>query len=286
MFHWPLALAALACSAAAGAAAPEPAMPPTSKWVVNFADAQCVATRNYGTEADPLYLVLKAPAIGDTIQLGFVRKGARLDANQVNGELIFDEASPLKASFLEFGVKSMGQRARFVNLAARDVPALRQAKTIRVRIREKGIERLGTRFGMGQASGEEAFAVTQMSALLATLGTCAADLRRIWRAWDDEKGGEGLKQGPSANLSQLFSGDDYPGVAALKGQQGRVSMVILVDEQGKVADCTVIDTSGVASLDAQSCSVIKLGAKYQPAIGLDGKPAKSAVFQRISWKMF
>ncbi len=62
--------------------------------------------------------------------------------------------------------------------------------------------------------------------------------------------------------------------------------MILVDEQGKVADCTVIQTSGVAALDAQSCSVIKLGAKYKPAIGLDGKPAKSAAFQTISWKIF
>jgi len=32
--------------------------------------------------------------------------------------------------------------------------------------------------------------------------------------------------------------------------------------------------------------VIKQGAKYKPAIGLDGKPAKSATFQSIIWKMF
>jgi TonB family protein len=267
------------------AAAPGSPLQPTGKWVVNFADAQCVATRNYGTEADPLYLVLKAPAIGDTIQLGIVRKGGKLDANQLNGEIIFDETTTLRTSFLEFGVKSMNQRARFVNLAAKDVASLRQAKTIRIRIREKGIERLGTRLGMGLATGEEAFAVTSMPALLGTLGTCAADLRKIWKVWDDETGGSGLKEGPSANLAQLFSPEDYPGVAALRGQSGRVSLVILIDEQGKVADCTVIEPSGVAALDAQSCAVIKQGAKYKPAIGLDGKPSKSAAFQRITWRM-
>jgi TonB family protein len=265
-------------------AAPDP-RPPTSKWIVNFADAQCVATRNYGTEADPLYLVLKAPAIGDTVQLGVVRKGGQLDANQVEGDLIFNDSVSLRTSFLEFGVKAMAQRAMFVNLAAKDVAGLRQATSIRIRVREKGIDRLGTRLGKGLSTSEEAFSVTQMPALLKTLDTCAADLRKIWSVWSDDKG-DGLKEGPSANLAQLFSPDDYPGLAALRGQQGRVSLVILVDEQGKVADCTVTETSGVAVLDAQSCSVIKLGAKYKPAIGLDGKPAKSAAFQTISWKMF
>lgn len=265
-------------------AAPE-ARPPTSKWIVNFADAQCVATRNYGTEADPTYLVLKAPAIGDTIQLGVVRKGGKLDANQVEGDLIFNDSVSLRTSFLEFGVKAMNQRAMFVNLAAKDVASLRQATSIRIRVREKGIERLGTRLGKGLSASEEGFAVTQMAALLKTLDTCTADLRKIWKVWSDDKG-DGLKEGPSANLAQLFSPEDYPGVAALRGQQGRVSLVILVDEQGKVADCTVIQTSGVAALDAQSCSVIKLGAKYKPAISLDGKPAKSTTFQTISWKIF
>ncbi|WP_222949800.1 hypothetical protein [Sphingomonas sediminicola] len=154
----------------------------------------------------------EGPAVGDTIQLGFIRKGGKLDANQLEGEIVFDEAPPLRTSFLEFGVKSMGQRARFVTLAAKDVASIRQAKTIRVRVREKGIERLGTRFGLGQATGEDAFAVTSMPALLSTLGNCTADLRRIWKVWSEEKGGSELKEGPSANLAQLFNADDYPGL--------------------------------------------------------------------------
>ena len=286
MRHLLAGLALLSTAAQASAVTSGEPKQPTSKWIVNFADAQCVATRNYRTESDPIYLVLKSPAIGESIQLGIVRKGGNLDAGQVGGEIQFDEAEPVKASFLEFGVKSMGERARFAYLPAKEVAGLRQSKTIRVRIREKGIERLGTRLGMGLATGEEAFAVTQMPALLKTLETCSADLRNIWHVWDDEHGGQGLKEGPSANLAKLFDPEDYPGIAAFKGQSGSVSLVVLVDEQGKVADCTVIGPSGVASLDAQSCSVIKQGAKYKPAVGLDGKPAKSAVFQRITWKLF
>ena len=75
MFARVLACAAL-LSTAGTAAAAEPKQP-TGKWIVNFADAQCVATRNYGSEADPIYLVLKAPATGGTLQVGIVRKRQR-----------------------------------------------------------------------------------------------------------------------------------------------------------------------------------------------------------------
>jgi hypothetical protein len=34
-----------------------------------------------------------------------------------------------------------------------------------------------------------------------------------------------------------------------------------------------------------SCLVISEDAKFAPAIGEDGKPSKSAVFQRIRWRM-
>lgn len=283
MFGRILAFAIVAMSGAAAMAAD--LKQPTAKWIVDFADAQCVATRNYGSEADPLFLVLKAPIIGETVQLGIVRKGGNLGAKQLSGEIVFNDSITLRTSFLEFGVKSMGQRAHVVTLASKDVANLRQATSLRVRIREKGIERLGTRLGMGLASGEDALAVTQMAPLLDTLARCTADLRRIWHVWNEKDGSPSLKEGPSASLAQLFSGEDYPGIAALKGQAGSVSLVILVDEKGKVADCTVIETSGVAALDAQSCSVISVGAKYKPAIGLDGKSAKSAVFQTINWRL-
>ena len=66
---------------------------------------------------------------------------------------------------------------------------------------------------------------------------------------------------------------------------GAVSLALLIDEQGKVADCTVTQTSGVAALDAQSCAIIKERGKFSPAIGHDGKPAKSSWLQRINWAL-
>ena len=237
MFARVLACAAL-LSMAGSAAAAEPKQP-TGKWIVNFAHAQCVATRNYGSEADPIYLVLKAPATGGTLQVGVVRKSTRDDATQIDGEVIFDGTMTVRTSLLEFGNRKMGQRAMLANLPAQDVAPVRTAKVIGMRAREDGITRLGTRLATNVRKAEESFAVTQMPALMNMLDTCAADLRKIWRVWDDEKRSEGLKKGPTGDLSNVFSADDYPAIAVVKAEMGSTAFVLLIDEQGKVADCTI-----------------------------------------------
>ena len=277
-------LACWALLSTAGAAAAEPKQP-TGKWIVNFADAQCVATRNYGSEAEPIYLVFKAPATGGTLQVGIVQKGRDIEPKQFDGEVIIDGASTIRTNLLEFGNKKLGQRALLVNLNSQDVVPVRAAKSLEIRARDQGFTRLGTRLGTGGSRDGESFALTQMSALMKMLDTCAEDLRQVWKVWEYDKGPSGLKEGPSGDLAGIFSGDDYPGIAVFKDQMGSVAFVLLIDELGKVADCTVTETSGVASLDAQSCAIVKERAKFKPAIGLDGKPSKSAYFQRISWRL-
>lgn len=276
-----LAFAVLAMSSAAAA---EPKQP-TGKWIVNFADAQCVATRNYGSETDPIYLVFKAPATGGSLQIGIARKGRDIEPKQFDGEVVIDEAPAIQTNLLEFGNTKLGQRALLVNLSSQNVASLRPAKTLAIRARDRGFSKLGTRLGQGGRSEGETFALTQMEALMKTLDTCTADLRSVWKVWEYDKGPSGLKEGPSGDLSGIFSPDDYPGIAMLKDQMGSVAFVLLIDERGKVADCTVTETSGVASLDAQSCAVVKERAKFKPAIGLDGKPSKSSYFQRIRWRL-
>ncbi|HEY0164627.1 MAG TPA: hypothetical protein VGB39_04555, partial [Sphingomicrobium sp.] len=53
----------LAAVAFGSIAAAEPRQP-TARWVVSYDDAQCVATRNYGTGDKPLMLAFKPSATG------------------------------------------------------------------------------------------------------------------------------------------------------------------------------------------------------------------------------
>src|SRR3712207_5249366 len=142
-------------------ATPAPAEPrvrqPAGKWVVNFADAQCVASRNYGTADDPLFLTLKAPPIGDVLQIGVVKKGGLATPTQTDGEIAFDANTPIRTNLIEFGVKRLGQRALFANLPSRDVAPMTTAATLRIRARGAGSSRLGTRIGNGRSQFEESF---------------------------------------------------------------------------------------------------------------------------------
>jgi hypothetical protein len=203
---------------------------PTGKWIVNFDDAQCVATRYYGTAENPIYFVLKAPPIGDVLQIGIVRKGAPRDATQVEGEVVFDNQPPIRTNLLEFGVSRLRQHALLVNLPAQDLVAMRGASVVRIQARNRGMSKLGTRLSIGSSRSDESFALSDMTELLKMMQTCTDDLRKVWNVYDEKQPGP-LKEPPSGDLVRLFDADDYPAVALLKGQMGTVALE-LCDHQG------------------------------------------------------
>jgi TonB family protein len=137
-----------------------------------------------------------------------------------------------------------------------------------------------------RASGlDETFALEKMAALMDVMDTCVSDLRKVWNVdvLNSPEGGQ--RKDSQGSLAGLFSASDFPGQAIANLTGGTVKIALLVDEAGKVADCSVVQTSGVAVLDAQSCIIVKLRANFTPAKGNDGKPAKQAFVQSITWRL-
>lgn len=257
----------LAAAAGAGTA-PGPRVP-TGKWNVDFADAQCVALRDYGTAANPLRLVLKAPAVGDVMQVAVFRPAASTPPDQVTATLAIDDRPPIKTALLMYTSKTSKERVYLLNMRSAEFASVRRAKTLSVR-----------------SSGlNESFALSQMEPLLKIVDECVADLRRVWNVAAEGAEPQGLKSRAKADLVKLFSDDDYPAVSVMKGLSGKVRFVLLIAEDGRVADCTIVDTSGVPALDSQACALLKARAKFEPARGLDGKPAKDSHVGAIVWRM-
>lgn len=268
-----LSLAALAAatmvSTVPAQAAPAP-LQPTANWNVEFADAQCVASRSYGTAKNPLILALKASPLGDVMQLAVLHNGGTPgEAQQVEATLTIDAGPPLKTSILVYQLKKSSLRVHRINLRPPEFAPLRQARTIA--IKSPGLN--------------ETLALTNIGPLLKTMDDCLVDLRAVWHITDPSGEKSKLKERAKANLAANFSNDDYPAIAVDQDQSGSVALALLVDEAGKIADCTVINTSGVAVLDAQSCRILQIRAKFSPAIGVDGKAAKDAVVTRVRWEM-
>ncbi len=260
-------LFALTIAAAAGAAAQPRA--PTAKWNVNFGDAQCIAHRDYGTSAKPLRLVLKAPPVGDVMQVAVMQEAGTSHAQQVDSFVTIDARRPLKTNLLMYTPKGYRERIYLLNMPSADFASVRQAKTLSVR--SEGLN--------------ETFALSDMEPLLKVVNECVADLRRVFNVGEGGADPAGLKSRARTNLGRLFSDDDYPEVAVMKGQSGRVGFALLIGEDGRVADCTLVATSGVPSLDSQACALLKTRAKFEPARDHEGKPAKDSVVGGIVWRM-
>lgn len=253
----------------AGAVAATEPRAPGGKWNVNFADAQCVAHRDYGAGPGSPKLLLKAPAIGDVMQVAILRDSPRSEPAQVGATIAIDQRPPLKASMTMFSPRDSKQRIYLLNMPSADFALVRQARTFSVR--SQGLD--------------ETFSLSDMEALMKVMDDCVADLKRVFNVAPSGTEPAALATRAKANLVQYFNDEDYPEVALDKGQTGRVRFALLIQEDGRVADCTIVATSGAAALDSQVCAMLKVRAKFEPARGHDGKPAKDATVGAVTWRI-
>jgi hypothetical protein len=117
--------ALLLCTAASAVAAPA-VRQPMAAWNVDFADAQCVASRSYGTAHEPLHFVLKAPPIGNVVQIAVMRKGGGSGAEQVDATINVDQQPALKTNMLAFGSKNSKLRIYLLNMRSADFESVRR----------------------------------------------------------------------------------------------------------------------------------------------------------------
>jgi protein TonB len=88
------------------------------------------------------------------------------------------------------------------------------------------------------------------------------------------------------DLRTLFSADDYPAEAQRNGEEGTVQAELSVDARGHVRGCTVIHSSGHASLDSATCRILQRRARFDPAHDVNGDAvASSVVTPRIVWRL-
>jgi TonB family protein len=90
----------------------------------------------------------------------------------------------------------------------------------------------------------------------------------------------------TGDVRTVFSADDYPVAAQQKGEEGTVQAQLTVDATGRVTSCTVIRTSGFASLDDATCSILQRRARFTPATNAAGEPIESRVVTPpVKWQL-
>ena len=246
--------------AAAADGAPT-AIQPTGKWVVDWSDARCTAQIPFGEKDDQQFVLIKASPLGETHHLYFIRNGKMRTATQYEARLtIGDQPSELVTSLTYGNDKRI---IELVNLSKAQSEKLRTSYTV----------------SLGHFGKSKTYALPNFPKVVAALEKCQKDLAASWN-WTGSK----VQTHANGNLLDVFKSNDYPAQANMNNMSGIVTLAILVDEKGKVADCTVEQPSGVAVLDAQSCALVTVRAKFEPARDQAGTAIKDTLVQRINWR--
>ena len=261
---------ALLCLSIPASAAPQP-LHSSEKWVVNFDDVECFASRAYGAGDDSLVLTLKTPPQGEVVQLTVIERGeSGRYARQLQAAIAIDGRPVLQTTALAFAADNPDRRVYRLNIPASALAAMTSARTLSV------------------AAGDDleaSFALDDLDRVSSLLERCVTGLRSAWNIQLEGSAIPVLRQEAQGDIARLFNRHVYPDVALRSDQGGTTTVAILIDERGRVADCTVVGTSGAALLDAQSCAIIREQARFKPAMGLNGNPAKSSLLQRITWRV-
>lgn len=241
---------------------------PTGPWTVDFAETQCTASRNYGTEQKPLYLVLKRSVLDGATQLLIIQVGSIAVATQHEVVLSGGAGTPVRVRALDYTADKFKRRVRPMTLSAAQMGWLASAPRLDV---------------TSHMFADQHFALKQVPAIYAKLGECVANLVDYWNL--SPEGGARLARRAAGNLLALFADEDYPAQALVENNTGKVAVRLLVDPSGKVADCSIRETSGSAALDIQTCAVISKRAMFTPAVGLDGKASRDGYDQNVNWRI-
>ena len=90
---------------------------------------------------------------------------------------------------------------------------------------------------------------------------------------------------PAQLRSGSISNDDYPASALRAEASGTTVARYTIGPDGRVTSCSVSSSSGNASLDSTTCSLIQRRFRFRPAIGADGNPTSETKTQRVVWRL-
>ena len=80
--------------------------------------------------------------------------------------------------------------------------------------------------------------------------------------------------------------DDYPPAAVRNALEGVVRYRAVVDAQGSVSDCQIMESSGHAELDEPTCMLVRSRGRFTPALDQKGHPVAGGQWDgRIIWRL-
>ena len=253
------------------AAPPAPATvpdQPVAKWAVDYGETQCLAIRRYGDAKKPTLLAIRPAPNGTSYELMLTSRTPGAEFAEEHKGSVDVGAGPIEAWLLRFHTSDRRTLYTY-RISAAQMVAARNATVVTFRNRK---------------INAESYALDNMRALLDGLNECTADLRQYWNEGRELDGR--IASPAEGDVRRLFSETDFPAEAMAKRQEGNSRLLLLIDTNGRVAGCHVLETSGIPIFDVRGCQVVMEHAKFKPATDRSGKPVRSMFTTPIiSWRI-
>lgn len=254
------AIASMAMTAALPAHAAEP-LQPSSRWQIDFGQTECIAVRQYAESDRNLHLVLKPYVVGERFEIAVIEEGKADEPLSLEG-LIQADGNEAGGPAVRFGDDAAGRTVTTWYLDEMEV--LSGAKQVSLHFDNQAIE----------------LALTQSAEVVDALQSCRSQLGDYYNL-----SGAGIVAPPSGSVDVLRD-DDWPLLASDDATESVFRALLLLDEEGKVAECSLLSFAGDALFVARSCALIRERARFEPAKGADGKAMRSTfVTPAIEWRM-
>ena len=266
-------MAALAVAGQPAVAAP---LQPTGKWAMEYTPTSCEAKRRFG---DVAIAIIPGP-LGQSTRVMLELPGKAQKARQFPAIIDpLDGRGPEKSTALIFPLAKAGTRGVYSVLPNALVDRAMTSGSLMMQV---GNPKLHISIAFAQTT----LALGSTTALRKALDTCMADLRAQWGMVDGKLPTPAIASFAKGDVRTIFTAEDYPEEAADRGQGGRTRYTLMIGRDGAVMDCVVTESSGIASLDAMGCQVIRARAKFKPAIDTEGKPTfDTFTTPPIMWKV-
>ncbi|WP_395394467.1 energy transducer TonB [Novosphingobium sp. BL-8A] len=265
-FRWVGFLGALSLTCAAHSETQEVVLQPSSGWNLKEANDACTVYRRFGAADRPVLLRLSRSHLGtssaEVTLSGYPVEGVAPDVPVtvafVPGAPI-DGGLPLSAQNSQFGATII-LRTRFGGNSSE--------------IRLPGVETAGAvqRVAISAGDMNVMLETGSMGEALADLDRCVNDLYSGWGVDPTMKGR--ISKYPKLLDPMAFTADvlkRYPLELARLGKEGRVPFVVIVDANGAVIGCHVVQSYADKGFDEPVCDAVRK-ARFSPALDSDKKP--------------
>ena len=258
-------LAALLVIAVAASAKPVPTAVPTGKWVVDFDDNYCLASRSFTADGKEVAFGLQPLPTRENVRV-FIQTPRQLKSWDWEKAEVYIGSERLKVNpLLAEPVVKPGHVRYILGLDGDELLKLQQAESITVDGEHVRVQ----------------FSLTELPRVRKVLDDCMVGLLESWGLSRETQAS--LATFPEPDLTSVFKGDDYPVKAILRGAIGYVDVVLAIGADGKVKDCRFARASGHKELDETTCLKLRTRSKFEPARDRSGQPVASPYFTSIRW---